>query len=123
VEIAHTVFAARQCDAGRGDDDVGNVSSLLPLDISRPPYLERLRNNARITAALSAITAAVVGVVLNLAVWFGWQVLVPGGAAVNWAGMAIALVAFIGMQRWKWEVIPVVGGAAGLGLLRHAVGW
>ncbi len=87
------------------------------------PYIERLRNNANLSAALSAITAAVVGVVLNLAVWFGLHVLVPSGAAVNWAGIAIALIAFIGLQKFKWDIIPVVGGAALLGLVRYAVGW
>lgn len=85
------------------------------------PYIERLRDNARLTAALSAITAAVVGVVLNLAVWFGLHVLVPAAAPVNWPGVAVALVAFVGLQRWKWEVIPVVFGAAALGLLRWAL--
>ena len=39
------------------------------------PFIERLRNNQNLTAALSAITAAVVGVILNLAVWFGLHVL------------------------------------------------
>ena len=86
------------------------------------PYIERLRDNKQLTSALSAITAAVVGVVLNLAVWFGLHVLVPSGAAVNWAGIGIALIAFIGMQKFKWDIIPVVGGAALLGLLRYAVG-
>ena len=86
------------------------------------PYIERLRDNARLTATLSAVTAAVVGVVMNLAVWFGLHVLFPAAAPVNWPGVAIALVAFVGMQQWKWDIIPVVGGAALLGLLRWAVG-
>ena len=87
------------------------------------PYIERLRHFAPLTATLSAITAAVVGVVLNLAVWFGLSVLKPTGAPVNWAGVALAVVAFLGMQRWKWDIIPVVVGAAALGLLRHLAGW
>jgi chromate transporter len=81
-----------------------------------------LRGNKRLAAALSAITAAVVGVVLNLAVWFGLHVLVPGGHPVNWWGIGIALVAFVGMQRWKWDIIPVVGAAALFGLSRWAIG-
>ena len=79
------------------------------------PYVERLRQNERLTCALSAITAAVVGVVLNLAVWFGLQVLFPKGA--DWLAVGIAVVAFVGMQRWKWGVIPVVLGAGALGLV------
>ncbi|HEY5706999.1 MAG TPA: chromate efflux transporter [Terrimicrobiaceae bacterium] len=82
------------------------------------PSIERLRQNNRLTAALSSITAAVVGVVLNLAVWFGLHVLLPRGEAVNWWGTGVALGAFIGMQRWKWDIISVVGAAALLGLLR-----
>ena len=87
------------------------------------PYIEQLRGNLRLTAALSAITAAVVGVILNLAVWFGLHVLVPPGAAVNWTGIAIAVVAYAGMQWWKWDIFLVVGGAAGFGLIRWAAGW
>ena len=41
------------------------------------PYIEKLRGNLKLFSALSSITAAVVGVVLNLAVWFGVQVLIP----------------------------------------------
>ncbi len=82
------------------------------------PYIERLRRNDKLTAALSTVTAAVVGVVLNLAVWFGLHVLLPGGTTVNWWAIGVALAAFTGMQRWKWDVIPVVGTAALLGLLR-----
>jgi chromate transporter len=85
------------------------------------PYIERLRQSAALTAALSAITAAVVGVVLNLAVWFGLNVLVPNQAPINWIGIVIAAVAFIGMTRWKWDIIPVVLGASAFGLLRWLV--
>ena len=87
------------------------------------PYIERLRDNARLNAALSAITAAVVGVVLNLAVWFGLHVLVPAGGPVNWWGIGVAAVAFIGMQKWRWDIFAVVGGASALGLLRWMLGW
>ncbi len=87
------------------------------------PYIEQLRGNIRLTTALSAITAAIVGVVLNLAVWFGLHVLVPSGHPVNWWGIGIALAAFTGMQLWKWDIIPVVGAAALLGLLRWLAGW
>jgi chromate transporter len=84
------------------------------------PYIERLRGNAKLTAALSAVTAAVVGVVLNLAVWFGIQVLFPQaeqGRAVNWFAIVVSVIAFVGIIRWKWDVIPVVLGAGALGIL------
>jgi chromate transporter len=81
------------------------------------PHIEQLRGNEKLTTALSAVTAAVVGVILNLAVWFGLHVLFPGGRAVDWLAIAIAAVAFAGMVRWKWDVIPVVLGAGVVGLL------
>jgi chromate transporter len=80
------------------------------------PHIEQLRGNQRIGAALSAVTAAVVGVVLNLAVWFGLHVLFPNGKSIDWFALALATVAFVGMQKWKWNVIPVVLGAGLLGL-------
>jgi chromate transporter len=85
------------------------------------PFIERLRNNTRLTAALSAITAAVVGVVLNLGVWFGLHVLFPKGSPVNWLGITIFVIAFLGMYLWKWDIIKVVAGAAVFGILHWAV--
>jgi chromate transporter len=81
------------------------------------PYIERLRGNVRLTAALSAITAAVVGVVLNLAVWFAMHALFPAGAGLDWFALGLSVVAFIGMMRWRWDVIVVVLGAGALGLV------
>lgn len=83
------------------------------------PYIERLRDQAKLNSALSAITAAVVGVVLNLAVWFGLHTLFPGEGIVNWFAIVLGLVAFLGMLRWKWDVVPVVLGSGILGLLYH----
>ncbi len=81
------------------------------------PYIEKLRGNEKLTTALSAITAAIVGVILNLAVWFALHVFFPQPHTVDWFALAIALVAFVGMARWKWSVIPVVLGAGALGLV------
>jgi chromate transporter len=81
------------------------------------PHIEQLRDNAKLTAALSTITAAVVGVVLNLAVWFGLHVLFPTGAPVNWFGAVVSAIAFVGIVKWKWDIIPVVFGAGALGLI------
>ena len=87
------------------------------------PHIERLRENRALTAALSAITAAVAGVIFNLALWFGVAVLFPKGGPVNGFGIALAIVAFIGMQRWKWGVIPVVLASGSLGALKMWLGW
>jgi chromate transporter len=88
------------------------------------PYIEQMRGNAKLTAALSSVTAAVVGVVLNLAVWFGIQVLFPQVAQsreVNWFAVIVSAIAFFGMVRWKWDIIPVVIGAGLLGIIFRAV--
>ena len=85
------------------------------------PHIEQLRGNASLTTSLSAVTAAVVGVVLNLAVWFGLHVLFPAGNHLDWFAVVIAAVAFVGMIKWKWGVIPVVLGAGVLGLIYKMV--
>jgi chromate transporter len=61
------------------------------------PYIERLRGQQRLSAALSTITAAVVGVVLNLAVWFALNTLFPQRGEVNWFALVVSLGAFAGM--------------------------
>jgi chromate transporter len=81
------------------------------------PHIEQLRGRKTLTSALSAVTAAVVGVILNLAVWFGWHVLVPEPGTANWFAITLAAVAFAGILRWKWDVIPVILAAGLLGLL------
>lgn len=79
------------------------------------PYIEALRGQKLITCTLSTITAAVVGVVLNLAVWFALGVLFPQGGATDWFAVLVSIVVFIGLLRFKWEVVPVVLGCAVLG--------
>lgn len=81
------------------------------------PYLERLRGHRGLTSALSAITAAVVGVVLNLAVWFAGQVYFPGRGAVDWLAIVLSAIALIGILRWRWNIIAVIGGGGLIGLL------
>ncbi len=91
------------------------------------PFIERLRGNTQLTGALSAITAAVVGVVLNLAIWFAFHTLfaavveipsrwttitLPMFATVDWSAVMIAAIAFAGMWRLNWGIVPVVIGSA-----------
>jgi chromate transporter len=81
------------------------------------PYIEKLRGNKEVGAALATVTAAVVGVVLNLAVWFGIHVVMPAGRGIDWFAVALATIAFVGIVKWKWDVIAVVVGAGAIGLL------
>jgi len=81
------------------------------------PHIEQLRGNEKLTAALSTVTAAVVGVIMNLAVWFGLHVLFPVAGKVELFAVAVAVAAFVVMLKWKLDVIPVVIGAGVMGLL------
>jgi chromate transporter len=85
------------------------------------PYIERLRGNLRLTAALSTITAAVVGVVLNLAVWFGLNVLWPVTGQLDGFAVMMAIAFFAGIQRLKLEMTQVVLLAGALGFVYKAV--
>ena len=55
------------------------------------PYIERLRNNKAVSGALAAITAAVVGVILNLAIWFGMHVVFNDVQRITWGPLNMAL--------------------------------
>ena len=81
------------------------------------PHIEQLRGNTAITCTLSTVTAAVVGVILNLAVWFGLHVLFPEGKVIDWFALTVGLVAFLGMLKLKWNVVPVVLGSGVAGLI------
>ena len=87
------------------------------------PYIEKLRGHESLTAALSAVTAAVVGVILNLAIWFGLHVIFPPGRHVDWFAVLVCATAFVGMLRWKWNIVPVVVGSGLAGLLYTIVGF
>jgi chromate transporter len=85
------------------------------------PYVERLYGNARLGSTLAAITAAVVGVVANLSVWFAGHVVVPGGNLDLFA-LAVGVVVLVGLIRWKWGVVPVVLGSGLAGLVYRWLG-
>lgn len=82
------------------------------------PYIEILRGNKGLTGALSGVTAAVVGVILNLALVFGAAVILPNGlfGSIDWFSAVLTVAAFIAFYRFKAGVLWVVltGGAVGL---------
>jgi chromate transporter len=80
------------------------------------PHIEQLRGNARLGSTLTTVTAAVVGVVLNLAVWFGLHVFVPRAGAVDWFAVVVSTAAFAAMQFFRVGIIPVVAASGTLGL-------
>jgi chromate transporter len=81
------------------------------------PHIEQLRGNAKLTAALSAITAAVVGVVLNLAVWFALRVFFPSAGLIDGFAMVVCGLAFVAMLRYKIDIIRIVLASGLLGLV------
>ena len=83
------------------------------------PFIESTHGDLRFTAPLTAITAAVVGVIVNLAVFFAVHVLWPHGSPferVDWPAAAIGVLALFSLVRWRVGVIPVIAGSALLGL-------
>ena len=89
------------------------------------PLVESTHGDLRFTAPLSAITAAVVGVIVNLALFFAYHVFWPAGfgpdlaalARPDWPSLAIAALAATALLRFKRGVVEVIGGCALLGLL------
>ncbi len=87
------------------------------------PLVETTHGQLRFTAPLTGITAAVVGVIVNLALFFAWHVFWPNGwmsglpaGGLDFLSLAIGLVATVALFRFKANVILVIAacGAAGL---------
>ncbi len=83
------------------------------------PYIEKLRGNKSLTGALTGVTAAVVGVILNLAIVFGAAVIFPRGigGGADWFAAVMSVAAFLTLYKFKADVLWVViaGGLIGLG--------
>lgn len=87
------------------------------------PYVEQLRGNKSVSAGLSAITAAIVGVVLNLAVWFSLHVVFGQVDEVQADGLKLQMpvlstidfASLVAMLRFHVGTIPVIGVSAALG--------
>ncbi len=83
------------------------------------PFIESTHGNLKFTAPLTGITAAVVGVIANLAVFFVYHVLWPKGLSghFEWASLFIGAAAAVAIFRFKLGVIPVITGCGLLGLV------
>lgn len=81
------------------------------------PYIELLGRKHRIQAALAGVTAAVVGVVMNLAVFFALKVLFPTGHGLDIFALVMAIVSFVLLERFKWPIHVVLPVGAVVGLL------
>ena len=100
------------------------------------PYIESLRGNKSLSSALSGITAAVVGVILNLAVWFGLHVIfsvvneqragplrlyVPEWDTLDVAALMLTVISFLALFRFKLGMLPTLALSAALGLVYRLV--
>lgn len=101
------------------------------MDFLGAPYLERLRDHRGLSAALTAITAAVVGVILNLSLWFalhvlfdtvgrwsgyGLHLMVPDPGSLNLAALIIGAAAMLALMRFTIGLMTVLAACAGAGL-------
>jgi chromate transporter len=102
------------------------------------PYVEALRGNKSLNTAMSSITAAIVGVVLNLAVWFalhtafgslrdayvlGGHLQIPVWNTIQLPSLFIAAFALVAIFRFKLGVIQTIGFSALIGIIYHLVRW
>jgi chromate transporter len=102
------------------------------------PYIEALRGNRSLKTAMSSITAAVVGVVLNLAVWlalntifgslrdvyfFGAHLQIPFLNTIHTPSLFIAVFAMLAIFRFKLSVIKTLGCSVGLGVIYNLLKW
>jgi chromate transporter len=87
------------------------------------PLVESTHGDLKFTAPLTAITAAVVGVILNLGLFFGYHVLWPQGFAgmFDWVSALLALAAAVALFSYKRGVIEVIAGSAVAGLVLKTV--
>jgi len=96
------------------------------------PYVERLREKPALASALAMVTAAVVGVILNLAIWFGLHALfhevhtwsafglslpMPTVSSLDLPAFVLAVLAIVALLRFKAPMLAVLGASALAGLL------
>lgn len=123
--VAKGVFA-NSVAAGLAGAAVATFFTFLPsfmFILAGGPFVESTRDNLKYTAPLTGITAAVVGVILNLAVFFAWHTFWPQATEAapfagnfEWFPVLIAIAAFIALWKYQVNVMKVIGAAALLGL-------
>ncbi|MCR9214602.1 MAG: chromate efflux transporter [Proteobacteria bacterium] len=101
------------------------------------PYIEKLRGNKALSAALTAITAAVVGVILNLAVWFvlhviftevdrfeggGLSIAAPALSSLDHYALLLTVLALVAVFRFKINVLLLIAAAALAGIALYGLG-
>lgn len=127
---AHALFAS-----GAAGASVATLYTFLPSFIFilvGAPLVESTHGDIKFTAPLTGITAAVVGVILNLAVFFAYHVLWPAGfpqpldfnalwLGFDWVAALIGIAAFVALMRFRIDIIKVILGSALIGLMHQLI--
>ncbi len=113
--------------AGLAGAGVATFFTFLPsflFILAGAPLVESTHGDLKFTAPLTGITAAVVGVILNLALFFGWHVLWPEASAADpftgrfeWVYALISVAAFLALWKYKQDILRVIGACAVIGLV------
>jgi chromate transporter len=113
--------------AGFAGASVATFFTFLPsfvFILAGAPLVESTHGDLKFTAPLTGITAAVVGVVLNLALFFGWHVIFPRATEAapfsggfEWFYALISVAAFIALWKYKQDIMKVIGACATIGLV------
>ena len=123
--VAKNVFA-NPAAAGLAGAAVATFFTFLPsffFILAGGPLVEATRGELRFTAPLTGVTAAVVGVILNLAVFFAWHAFWPQGTSAapfagtfDWFPVIVAVASFVALWQVKADIMRVIGVCALLGL-------
>jgi chromate transporter len=123
--VAKGVFA-NPIAAGLGGAAVATFFTFLPsfwFILAGGPFVEATRGELKFTAPLTGITAAVVGVIINLAVFFAWHTFwpqatetAPFSGTFEWFPVVVALASFVALWKYKADIMKVIGACALLGL-------
>lgn len=115
--------------AGIAGASIATVFTFLPsflFILVGAPAVEATRHDLKFTAPLTGITAAIVGVIINLGLFFAWHVLwpeadkaAPFAGRFEWFSLLITLGAFIALWRFKIGIIPILSACAAIGATYH----
>ena len=124
--VAKQVFA-NPIAAGLAGAAVATFFTFLPsflFILAGGPVVEATRGELKFTAPLTAITAAVVGVILNLAAFFAWHTFWPQATETSpfagpfaWLQLVVASIAFLALWKYKVDIMKVIAASAVIGLV------
>jgi len=129
--VAKQVYA-NPIAAGLAGAAVATFFTFLPsfwFILAGGPVVESTRGELKFTAPLTAISAAVVGVIVNLAVFFAWHTVWPQASMAapfsgkfEWLPVVVALASFVALWKYKADVMKVIGACALIGLAYTLIG-